>query len=249
MPFEDTPEFLVILKLRSEHDSSPLALRRRRDSNPVHESDAPTQPITSPPPAVRVAVAVAVAGFALAALGCYLPWVEHPAAALAPNAFDLAEWTSLHPAVRGGSPPLLLTLLLRAPFALAGVGIALAAPWGWLPGLVVALTLLPPMEFFRGAWGDPNFRQGFALTLATGALVLLALPARRLLARVRWALPMLPALLGIAAIIGSAPPALALVNEMYAAGYGHGVVWALAGFALVAVGVPYSRFRLLRALA
>ncbi len=187
-----------------------------------------------------------VLGYAMALVGCYLPWVEHPAGALAPNALDLAEWASLHPAVRGGSPPLLLTFLLRLPLALVGVGIAYAARWGWLPGLVIALTLLPPLEFFRGASSDPNFRQGFALAAMAGALVLFSLPARRLAERVRWALPVFPAAIGVVATMIGAPQAMRLINEMYAADYGTGGPLALTGFMLIVVGVPYTRFILPR---
>src|SRR5438552_17266089 len=44
----------------------------------------------------------------------YLSWINNQAAALSANAYDLAEWTSLHPAVRGAIIPLLAPFLLRA---------------------------------------------------------------------------------------------------------------------------------------
>ncbi|MCZ7542374.1 MAG: hypothetical protein M5R40_02005 [Anaerolineae bacterium] len=125
------------------------------------EPPAATQPPHALSLSPRLATTVALLGFALALLGCYLPWVAHPAAALAPNMLDLAEWTSLHPAVRGSAPPLLLTFALRLPLALAGVGIAYAVRWGWLPGLVIALTLLPPLEFFRARRATPTSGRGW----------------------------------------------------------------------------------------
>ena len=37
------------------------------------------------------------------------------------GAYDLAEWTSLHPSVRSGNPALLTALLLRVPLACLGL--------------------------------------------------------------------------------------------------------------------------------
>ena len=52
--------------------------------------------------------------FLLLALIAYsLPWVVGPGAALTLNAYDLAEWTSLHPAVRTAALPFALTFGLR----------------------------------------------------------------------------------------------------------------------------------------
>ncbi|MCZ7542373.1 MAG: hypothetical protein M5R40_02000 [Anaerolineae bacterium] len=81
-----------------------------------------------------------------------------------------------------------------------------------------------------------------ALAVLTGALVLLALAARRLPARVRWALPPLPAIAGVVTIALALPEAMRLINEMYAAGYGAGGPLALAGFALAVVGAVAGRF-------
>jgi purine-cytosine permease-like protein len=111
-----------------------------------------------------------------ALVACYLPWIANRAAALTANAYDLAEWTSLHPAVRGASIPLVAPFLLRA--VLGGLALlfgfrALRALSGWLRlvyaalALILALTLLPPLEFFRGAWDDSNYRQQFFLSVGT----------------------------------------------------------------------------------
>ncbi len=111
-----------------------------------------------------------------ALIACYLPWINHPAAALSFNAYDLAEWTSLSPAVRSGSLPLLAPFLLRAVFgglallfglrALRSDGIWARLGYALL-ALILALTLLPPFEFFRGAGDDPNYRQQALITLGT----------------------------------------------------------------------------------
>jgi uncharacterized membrane protein YsdA (DUF1294 family) len=106
----------------------------------------------------------------------YLPWIANRAAALSANAYDLAEWTSLHPSVREASIPLLAPFLLRA--ALGGLALlsgfrALRVLPGWLRlayaalALWLALTLLPPLDFFRGAWDDSNYRQQFFLSVGT----------------------------------------------------------------------------------
>lgn len=111
-----------------------------------------------------------------------LPWVVSPGAALSMGAYDLAEWASLHPVVRGSSPPLLASFLLRAPL----VGLAWIAALnarrdgsralnGILAG-AITIALLPPLEFFTQYADDPNYRQQMALTLAafTGVVVSLA---------------------------------------------------------------------------
>ncbi len=63
---------------------------------------------------------------AFALIGYHLAWYTHPTAGFTTNAFDLAEWASLHPAVRSSSPPMLTSFLLRLPLimlvAAAGSG-------------------------------------------------------------------------------------------------------------------------------
>jgi hypothetical protein len=126
----------------------------------------------------------------LAALAAYyLPWINNRAAALSANADVLAEWTSLHSTVREANIPFLVPFLLRA--VLGGLALLFAiralkalsgrARWGYtFLALLLAITLLPPLEFFRGAWDDPNHRQQFALSIATLAgLVTLAAASSR----------------------------------------------------------------------
>jgi hypothetical protein len=112
----------------------------------------------------------------LALAAYYLPWVYHRAAALTFNANDLAEWTNLAPAVRSGPIPLLIPLLLRAVLALLALLFGLHATsaerafsrWGYaFLAIILAITLLPPAEFFRGAWDDANYRQQFGIAMGT----------------------------------------------------------------------------------
>jgi phosphoglycerol transferase MdoB-like AlkP superfamily enzyme len=123
-----------------------------------------------------------------AVLAYYLPWVVNPAAALTFNAYDLAEWTSLPPSVRGGSIPLLAPFLLRGVLGLLALLFGLRAlqhtDWQrWLHVLLalgLAITLMPPLDFFRGTFDDANYRQQFALGIGTltGLVVLAALAGR-----------------------------------------------------------------------
>lgn len=110
----------------------------------------------------------------------FVPWVDAGSASLTFGAYDLAEWTSLHPAVRFVEPALVMTLLLRLVPALLVIGLAAWASlcrgsglW-WLAGLTVLIAaggLLPPFEFIANT-GDPNYRQQFvvALTALIGGL-------------------------------------------------------------------------------
>lgn len=153
-----------------------------------------------------LAVVIAALGLALAAY--YLPWVTHPTASFTMNGFDLAEWTSLHPASRSSSPPMLTPFLLRAPQVAVAAGLALAAGvasdprWraaGWAAALIVALRIIPPAEFWQSARGDPNYRQMALLTVAGLGGVALAAFARL---RGRLWLVALVIVLGIGALAG-----------------------------------------------
>ncbi|MBX3062112.1 MAG: hypothetical protein KF726_04000 [Anaerolineae bacterium] len=128
------------------------------------------------------------------ALLCYfLPWWWSAAAGLTAQAFDLAEFVGLSPAVRGGNPPMLAPLLLRLPLAALAVLFYLRSrtPVGWLRwllrliALALLLTFIPPIEFVRvaGGFDDPNYRQLFFLLIGTFAALLIALWLPRRLIR------------------------------------------------------------------
>ncbi len=108
----------------------------------------------------------------LALAGYLLPWATAPNAAMTLNAFDLAEWTSLHPLQQGAMPPLIVPLLLRAQLSILA---ALITLWSTsrneriLAFLFVALlsvSQLPPLEFLNNV-ADPNYRQLLFLAIAT----------------------------------------------------------------------------------
>ena len=98
-----------------------------------------------------------------------IPWVSNPGAALTLNAYDLAEWTSLHPAVRGATPPLFVTFCLRLIPLLLVTLMVLEPAATWLGRIalpwLIAVALLPPLEFFSGNFNDINYRQQFLLSI------------------------------------------------------------------------------------
>lgn len=110
----------------------------------------------------------------LALMGYVLPWIVAPTAAMTLNAFDLAEWTSLHPMQRQASVPLLVPLLLRMQLPIIGILIALVTKGsrfrliGILAVALMSLAQLPPPEFLRNT-ADPNYQQQFALAALTVA--------------------------------------------------------------------------------
>lgn len=117
-------------------------------------------------------------GLLLACAAYFLPWVWTSTAALTPNAYDLAEWTTLHPAVRHVSPPLLPSFLLRAALGVLTVLIVLQSSqtngrwFGRMLALGGIVIMLPPADFFLFARADINYQQQFYLSGFTLLLVL-----------------------------------------------------------------------------
>ncbi len=186
-----------------------------------------------------------VIGLALALACTYAPWHTHSTAAFTLNAFDLAEWTSLHPAVRASSPALLTSFLLRVPQLALILALTLHANYlgdarvRWLlraAALLVALRFLPPREFFGSAASDPNFRQMMLLTgLGVGGVVAAILAEK--LAR-RWQGLLAAALLALgigAGWWGLARAHTLLDNFEIAVSVGVGAVGYTAFSALVAL--------------
>jgi hypothetical protein len=181
---------------------------------------------------------------ALALLACALPWVSNPGAGLSLNPVDLAEWTSLHPAIQAQSPPLLTTLLLRTPLlvvaALIGLSVGRAARWpAALAIAALAVAQLPPFEFVRD-FESANYRQQAlmaALTLAGGWLALFAIQRGR--AGIIGAVVALAGL--IAAVFGAAGALGAMRDFGLPAQPGPGLF--VYGAALAGVSVlPFARY-------
>lgn len=122
----------------------------------------------------------------LGVMAIHMAWHVHPVAAFTNNAFDLAEFTSLHPATQAESPALLSSILLRLPLVLLAVAIALAANrlrwvkarWLWRGfALLVALRLNPPQSFYKSpstaSLNDKNLAQMTALGVGLVLAVIL----------------------------------------------------------------------------
>lgn len=111
-----------------------------------------------------------------------LPWVINPGISLSLNAYDLAEWASLHPAVRTSSPPFFTSLLLRLPLVFLACIIVLAMrplirhSLTLIAAIVLfSAALLPPLEFLTIYRDDPNYQQQFILAVLTLVLSLITL--------------------------------------------------------------------------
>ena len=150
----------------------------------------------------------------LALVAYCLPWLLNPGVSLTYGVYDLAEWTSLHPAVRANSPPLLLTFALRLPLicltvmvAYSHIHIAIRAIFV----LVITAALLPPLEFFTQAPGDPNYQQQFALALV--ALIVGGIGLSGFLSRWNAIIRMAGAVVGTITAIWGLAQAYALMTD------------------------------------
>lgn len=171
------------------------------------------------------------------------PWLSGGSAALTYGGYDLAEWVSLHPEVRGGNPTLWAALLLRLPLTCIALLLALIparARAQWSDVLrtagIILLTIaqLPPLEFFTIAQGDVNYQQQFMLALATLILGIGALFAP--LGKARAILILLVALAGLACSIGGISEANRLMQSFnIAAAIGYGAIATPALFLIAAV--------------
>jgi hypothetical protein len=194
----------------------------------------------------------------LALVGFYLPWVNNAAASLSANAYDLAEWVGLAPSQRGSTPPMTAPFFLRAVLAVIALLFVFCAgrfqgirirPIRWailVIALVLALTLQPPLGFFRGAGDDPNYRQLFALSVGTflAIIVLLAAMALQRLRRSASLWRELEVLFGVAgivsALIGFAQASQVIQTLRIGAPPGIGLVLCVASLG------AYAALRLLR---
>lgn len=182
-------------------------------------------------------------GLVLATACYYLPWVTHQTAGFTMNAFDLAEWASLHPAVRSSTPPMLTSFLLRMPqlalvfaFTLAANRLADARARWLMRGVAVLplLRFIPPAEFFTRATDDPNYRQMALLTSLGIGLVVLSILVQRMPTRWQNGLSSLALLGGVSSgWWGLSRTRLLLDNFEIAVRTGPGIV----GLTVISAGV------------
>lgn len=104
-------------------------------------------------------------------VGYSLPWLTSPGTGLTFGAYDLAEWTSLHPNVQSEQPTLLTTVLLRSPLVWSAWLIALAPFMSRLLRasaiILIAGALLPPIEFFTTYQSNTNYQQLLLVAVIT----------------------------------------------------------------------------------
>lgn len=180
-------------------------------------------------------------------LACTLPWTLNPGAGLSLNPTDLAEWTSLNPAVRAQSPPLLTTFLLRTPLLVIAVLFGLAGNRGtrWLAALLIfllAAAQLPPFEFVHDL-ANVNYQQQTllaALTLLLGIAALLTVSGQHVLGA--------GLVISIAGLVAAFFGAYSAVAEMRAFGLdtitGPGMVfYSIALFGAIVLSIIGTRIK------
>jgi hypothetical protein len=169
-----------------------------------------------------------------------LPWVVNPAVSLTPNGYELAEWTSLHPVVRGTNPTLITSLLLRLPLVCIPLMIVFSTRRGILPilcVLTVSAGLLPPS--LVQATNDPNSSQQVGLVIAT--LVIGAIGFSGTLRDARRWITAAIALVGVVAcVIGLAQGIDLMQGFKLPAQVGLGGAALAVAFAIAAVAYAYD---------
>lgn len=101
--------------------------------------------------------------------GYLLPWIIAPTAPLTVNAYDLAEWTSLHPLQPHTTPVLIVSLYLRLQLLLIGLLVALNMRKRWVSIvgiLIIAIAQFPPLEFILSETSNINYQQQFFLSVS-----------------------------------------------------------------------------------
>jgi hypothetical protein len=125
-------------------------------------------------------------GLALALIGYSLSWIVTTNVGLQANAYDLAEWMTLHPTVRATSTFLLPALLLRLALPIIGLLLVRFARRTQkhtvvlaVVAIVIGFALIPPVDFFRGQFRDPNYLQQAVLWVLYSLLALYMLVFNR----------------------------------------------------------------------
>jgi hypothetical protein len=116
-----------------------------------------------------------------------LPWIVTPTAPLTLGAYDLAEWTSLHPSQPHTTPVLLVPLLLRIQLVIITLIIALAVHTDKFRILAIMIIIplflaqLPPLEFLTIGTDNINYQQQFtfaSISLVAGLILTKFKPMR-----------------------------------------------------------------------
>ncbi len=153
--------------------------------------------------------AISLIAWGIALVGYFGPWIAHPSAALAWNAYDLFDVLRPLPEIETGALTVNL-YTLRLPL----IGLALGLPfilaetrWPWraagaLMGMALAVATLPPYPYIVTAWHTPGwnipFWWGIAALIGAPLLAWLApvlRAARRWIAPAWFAFTLIPGIL------------------------------------------------------
>ena len=119
--------------------------------------------------------------------GYIAPWLITPTSPLTLGAYDLAEWTTLHPSQPHTSPALIVAFMIRLQLVLITLMIACIARSNTIRGIITLLIIilsiaqLPPLEFITEASGNINYQQQFlfaSISLIVGLLLTFFKPLR-----------------------------------------------------------------------
>lgn len=126
-----------------------------------------------PPDTLKILIIILPLGILA---GYFMPWIVGPGAGLSFNAYDLAEWTTLHPTASHDITPL-PAFLLRLPLLCVVIMISFA--WNEYDSptiyrrlscalvFLIILFSLPPLDFFsRENIQNANYQQQIGLTIA-----------------------------------------------------------------------------------
>jgi len=190
-------------------------------------------------------------------IGYWAPWVDHPAAGLVQNGFDLSEFVKFLPQVKSGGEPMTRWLLF---LPLAAVALNLSLWAHGLPGrrahglrltliavsLLLLIILIPPYPYTPDRLLGDEFRARTILALASWAIFLLSLAWQG-----RW-LPgeWMPILLALLTLAGTTTPIVQFLSlrDALSAVYGRPIaigwgVWLMGGGTLTTLGGTALWFR------
>lgn len=119
--------------------------------------------------------------------GYIIPWVIVSTSPLTLGAYDLAEWTTIHPSQPATSPPLNIAFILRLQLVLITLLVGLNAQTdkarllSTVLIIPLAIAQLPPLDFLTSESGNINYQQQFvfaSISLFVGYMLTFFKPTR-----------------------------------------------------------------------
>jgi multisubunit Na+/H+ antiporter MnhB subunit len=184
-------------------------------------------------------------------IGFFSPWVTHNTAGLAMTGFEIGEWIKFVPEMRGEPPPLRRTDFYWSPIA-AAAGLAVLAAdrtrWvlrNWLLVLLACVFSLFPFPLLEELQGLGGISASVGRLVLTGfglALAALALWRRKLASKLRGAILIIPAGLGLVLASYAFAAAEPIVERLYNHSIDPGLAYNMTRggmFLLVVAGILY----------